>query len=145
MPNFGKYAILGPTVYTFKKEPDWHWKIKPPAIEEEIAISRFINTGSVTQKIDGIQKEQVRTTVEIAVEEVSLLFAGTNIPADVEKPVSEGGAPFVAADAEIYDVKEAVKRLPPDMLYEIWGQIGEVVPGWGPYNSSPKNSKTAQE
>jgi hypothetical protein len=116
-------------VHQLEKEPGWSWTIKPPTANEDVEMARFMNSGRVTAGPDGISREVVRTDIEVAIMEVVLTFGGTTIPADPGNP--EGG-PVLAPDASKADVEGVVRAMPTELLKELWGAVGEAVPGWGP-------------
>lgn len=123
--TFGNYAIVSEAKHYFEKEPDWYWEFKPPTAKEDLAISKYIKGGSVTTSHEGVTRNDVRTTEEIAIEELSLTFASTNIPNDE-------GTPVLKAGANPAQVKKCVEGMPPEMYKELWSALGEHVPGWGP-------------
>ena len=123
---FEQYAVLDPVVHTFKKIPDWNWKIKPPTTKEEISLSRYLMGGSFVM-VDGQNVPVPHTSIEIAVFEISLLFGGTNIPKGENDPT-----PVLADNATQAEVSGFVGALPPAVTLEIWGALGKAVPGWGP-------------
>lgn len=134
MKNFGKYAIVEPLRYHFHEEPSWWWQIRPPSAGDELALTRYINQGRLTRTEDGNIEEVIPTWIEIIFHEVALLFAGTNIPADPEEPLADGGKPFIKEDAEVSVISERLGEMPWEMIAEIADAIAEFVPGWGPKN-----------
>ena len=129
--NFGQYAILDSITHTFKKEPNWWWKIKPVTAEMELHISKFMAC------VDE-DKPRVRAPMEVAFRECALTFGGTNIPADPEKPVEDGGEPVVKPEYSIEQIEYTIGLMPSDMLMEIWAAVGQSYPYWGPVNPNAK-------
>jgi len=130
--NFGKYAIIDPVVFHFEKEPDWWWKINPPTAGDELAMSKFMFVGRAITGPDGVRREYPATVEEVAFREIALTFGGTNIPMDDNKPVEQGGEPFIKVGTSVEDIEYALAKMPTDMIFEIWTAIGNAVPGWGP-------------
>lgn len=128
--DFGKYAVINDVAYRLEKEPDWFWEFKPPTAEEEIILNRFTAGGSVVTNLKGIER-QVRSTPEIALQELALTFGETNIPKDPEKPVSEGGEPILKPGMTLEAKKAIINTFPSAMFYELWRALGEACPGWG--------------
>lgn len=132
MSKFGKYAIVDPVRHNFKEEPELWWAIRPPTVKEEIAMSKFLMNNRIVIGPDGSRREQPPTSIEVAAMEVVLTFAGTNIPADVDKPVAAGGDPAINAQDHAAKVEAFIFDMPREMLMELWYKVGEVVPTWGP-------------
>ena len=139
--KFGKYAIIDNVVHTFEKEPDWTWTIKPPTSGDELAMSKFLNTGRVETGIDGVRREYPATSMEVAHQEIALTFGGTTIPLDDDKPVAQGGEPILKIGASTEAIKAVVRQMPNEMVLEIWNAIADAVPGWGPYRPKVKKSE----
>lgn len=131
MTNFGKYAIAGGLTHNFEQEPGWWWKILPVTSGMELEMSIFLNHNRIFSNREG-RKEQPPTNMEIAFREVALTFGGTNIPADPEKPVEEGGPAYVTVGEPVEDIERALRAMPRDMFMEIWRAVGEAYPYWGP-------------
>ena len=129
--NFGKYAIAGELNHTFEMEPDWWWKIKPITSGIELEMSIFLNHNRIVSTREG-RKEQPPTNMEIAFREVALSFGGTNIPADGNQPVQDGGTAFITPDQSVEEIEKALRAMPRDMFMEIWKAVGEAYPYWGP-------------
>ena len=100
--KFGKYAILDEITHKFEQEPNWWWKIKPPTSGDELNMSKFFVQERVVKGVDGTVKEYPPTSLEIAYREIALTFGGTNIPADIEKPVEEGGKPVLKKSLHLF-------------------------------------------
>lgn len=111
--NFGKYAILSKSRHTFEKESEWYWDFRPVSSGDELELLRFLS-----------QNENA-TWIEIAWKELSLSFGGTNIP-------GEDGKPILGEKATPEQVYEVVKKMPMEMVVELWKALGEVHPLWGP-------------
>ena len=136
--HFGSYAIISNVKHHFEHEPEWYWEIKPPTVTEDLIMANFMYGGPVTEMRDGLRHDDgVPTALGIAMKEVSLLFAGTSIPADPKKPVKDGGEPILKADDPPSRIEQVVKTMPTPMLMEIWKKIGESMPtlSWGPAQS----------
>ena len=129
--NFGQYAILDGVTHNFEKEPSWWWKIKPVTSEMELAMSKFM--ACVDEP-----KNRMRAPMEIAFHEIALTFGGTNIPANPEKKVEDGGEPVVKVGMSTEEIEGIVGLMPPEMLMEIWGAVGRSYPYWGPANPNAK-------
>ena len=130
---FGKYAIIGNIRRNFRDEPDLWWEIKPPTTGDELMLTRYINTGKVEYSLDGgVSNEGSPSWLDILFYEVALLFGGTNIPADADSPISEGGKPFIESGSEMAVIEERLRLLPMEMFAEVADMIAECVPGWGP-------------
>jgi len=125
MTNFGKYGILGDTVYNFDQEPDWYWKIAPITSGHELEMAKFLASVKHITLPDGSRQEQFPTAMEVAMREVSLSFAGTNIP-------DEEGNPIIPDGASIEVVEEKLKLFPSELFMEIWTAVGQSYPRWGP-------------
>lgn len=133
--SFGKYAITAPITHNFKLEPDWWWKIKPPTSGDELEMTKFYSHNRVLTGPDGVRREYFPTNVEIAHREIALTFGGTNIPKD-----EKDGDPILAPDAKIEAVEAVLRKMPQEMVMEIWEAIGEHVPGWGPMRPKGRSS-----
>ena len=129
--KFGKYAIADDVTHHFEKEEQWYWKVRAVTTGMELDMSKFLNHRRLISTPEG-RAELPPTSMEIAFREVALTFGGTNIPQDMNKPVEDGGAPFVKEDASVDEVEAALARIPRDMFYEIWAAVGEAYPYWGP-------------
>ncbi len=148
--DFGKYAIIDETEHHFEKEPGWYWKIKPPTSGDELAMSKFLVQNRVEVDASGTRREYPPTYTEIAYREIALCFGGTNIPAGGKKgkPVEEGGDPLLKENARVEQIEATLRKMPHEMVMEIWGAIADAVPGWGPQrpksSSSPIPSDTGE-
>ncbi len=127
--KFGQYAILQPVVHFFEKEPSWNWSIKPVTTFEEMALQQFLATERVMVFPDGSRIGRPATNIEVAVREIALSFAGTNITNADDELILE-------PSASVDEVEAVLKTMPHDMVMEIWKAVKEAVPGWGP--SMPK-------
>jgi hypothetical protein len=136
MPNFGKYAVMDPVTHYFEQEPDWFWKIKPVAGEEELSMTKFLAHRRVLTTIEGTV-EMPPTWMEVCLREIALSFGGTNIPAG-ETPIEKGGEALLADDATVEQIETALKAFPRSMLMEVWRAVGEAYPYWGPSNPNAR-------
>lgn len=140
---FGKYAVIDAVTHNFEQEPDLWWKINPPTSGDELAISKYLVSGRVVTDADGERREYPPTSTEIMHREVALLFGGTNIPLDPDKPVAEGGAPYIDAKMAVEIIEAKIRDMPHKMVIEIWEAIADAVPGWGPMR--PKGRKSSKD
>lgn len=140
--KFGKYAICDTITHTLEKEPLWFWKIDPPTSGDELAMSRFLIQNRIEMGPDGVRRELPPTNTEICHREIALTFAGTNIPADMDAPVEDGGEPLVKDKATIEMIEASLRQMPHLLVLEIWDALGEAVIGWGP--ARPKAKTTSQ-
>jgi len=124
--NFGSYAVIDEVAHPLEKEPSWTWTVKPITTKEELAISRFLQSGPITASSDGLTRTDVRTNIEIAMEEIALTFGGTTIPGPDKK------TPVLAADASLDDIRALLKTMPIPLLDEIWAFVGVSNLKWGP-------------
>ena len=129
--QFGKYAIADDITHHFKEEPKWYWKVKAVTTGMELSMSKFLNHRRLISTPEG-RAELPPTSMEIAFREVALTFGGTNIPQDPNKPIEDGGAPFIKEDATVEEIEAAIAKLPRAMFTEIWEAVGEAYPYWGP-------------
>jgi len=134
--NFGKYAILTSTRYTFEKEPTWYWEIKPVSSGMELERSKFLLHNRVVVDASGNRRELPPTWLEIAHREIALTFGGTNIPVE-DKPVEDGGKPLVEAGTSTAEIEKVLRGMPQEMVWEIWTAVGQSYPEWGPANPNP--------
>jgi hypothetical protein len=132
--NFGKYAILGAITHYFEDEPTWYWKIQPPNSGVELKMAQFLQEYRLTRP-DG--SRELLTDIAIAHQEIALLFAGSNIPVDISKPVEDGGEALLKPGASIEDIKIVLSEMPQIMVFEIWMAIAEGNFGWGPTLRKP--------
>ena len=110
---FDKYAVIEPYKHTFEKEPEFYWLIKPPTIKEEIALSRFYQEGRV-RMFDAQRVVYPWSNIEIAIRQLALLFAGTNITKD-------GSEELVLTDkADLNAVEKYLGSLPTPAVQELW-------------------------
>ncbi len=132
---FGKYAIIENVRFYFADEPKLWWDIKPPTTGDELALTRFLTTGKAVYGLDGsVQTEGGPSWLDILIFEIALLFGGTNIPADPDKPLEDGGQPFITTKDNVDEIQAKLSRFPLDMITEIANKVAEHVPGWGPKN-----------
>ena len=129
--SFGKYGFIGETKHEFEKEPTWYWLIKSVTAGMELENSKFLAHRRLVMGPEG-RTELPPTAMEVAFEEIALTFAGTNIPADEEKPVADGGDPIIKVGAPAEDIKATLAKFPREILMEIWRAIGASYPFWGP-------------
>ena len=132
MSKFGKYAIVDEVVHHFEKEPDWWWKINPPTSGDVLNRSKFMFQGRVVTQADGTTREYPPTSIEVAHHEIALTFGGTNMPELPDKPVEDGGAPYITKDLGVDAIEHFLSLMPFDMVMEIWRAVGDACPGWGP-------------
>jgi hypothetical protein len=132
--DFGSYAIIDDVEHHFEKEVDWTWKITPPTSGDELAMSKFLVQTRVEVDSSGTRREFPPTYTEIAYREIALCFGGTTIPKGGKKgkSVAEGGDPILPDNAKIDLIEATLRKMPHEMVMEIWGAIAEAVPGWGP-------------
>ncbi|HZW04633.1 MAG TPA: hypothetical protein VFF68_11945 [Anaerolineaceae bacterium] len=130
--SFGKYAIVDPVTHHFEREPAWWWKIKPPTSGDELNLSRFTFQNRLVTGPDGVRREYPPTNTEIMHREVALTFGGTNLPADIDAPVEEGGEPVLKVGLAVEQIEATLREMPHEMVLEIWAAVGQAVPGWGP-------------
>jgi hypothetical protein len=123
--NYGNYAVLENVEHTFEKEPDWTWSIKPVTMQAELDMAKFTSRDRFVVFPDGARAARPITTQEIALHEIALTFASTNIPGDDEKPILVPGA-------SVEEIESVLCTMPPDMVKEIWKAVGEACPPWGP-------------
>lgn len=138
--TFGKYAIIDPVKYQFKQEPDWYWLIKAPTPADELAVSRILMTDRSRTSPDGTREVLMPMTLEVALREIAVTFAGTNIPTSETDPT-----PILNKNATWMDVEEVLKEMPREMVSELWIAIGTAVPGWGPSKQKPSPAKSVDQ
>jgi hypothetical protein len=139
---FGSYAIIEPVRHCFADEPDLWWDIKPPTAGDELSLSTYMSKGKSTYRPDGgLETEDSPAWLDILFYQIALLFGGTNIPADPDKPVSDGGKPYIANKATMDEILNKLRRMPMEMISEIADAISESVPGWGPKNPLSRAKK----
>lgn len=122
--NFGKYALIDNPEYRFEKEPDLYWRFRPATSADEMHMVRFYETNR--RKVETTEGETFLGPHWMTVmwEELSLLFAGTNVDEIAEN----------ASKEEVYAL---LQRMPPAMVEELWIGLGEAVVGWGPRAAAP--------
>jgi hypothetical protein len=128
--KFGQYAILQPVEHRFEREPDWYWKIKPVTTGDEVALSQFLSAERTAILPDGSRTVKRIANIEIALREIALTFAGTNITDESGKLILEQGA-------TIEQIEAALRTMPNEMVNELWTAVGDAIPTWGPVK--PKN------
>src|SRR5690348_4144176 len=84
--TFGSYAIIDPLKYAFKREPEWYWLIKAPTAADELAVARILSTQRTRVELDGTRTDLLPLTLEVAIREIAVTFAGTNIPTSETDP-----------------------------------------------------------
>ena len=132
---FGSYAIIDAVRHYFKDEPEYWWDINPPTTADELALTRYMNTGKATIRPDGgMETEGAPSWLDILLYEIALLFGGTNIPADPESPVEDGGEPVISTKAKTETIQRKLGEFPMEMIAEIGDAMADAVPGWGPKN-----------
>jgi hypothetical protein len=140
---FGSYAMIENIRFDFVDEPEYWWEIKPPTAGDELALTRYMSTGkAIFHPEGGMETEGGPSWLDILFFQIALLFGGTNIPVDPDKPVSDGGKPFISEKSTTSVNEERIKKMPMEMVSEIADKIAEHVPGWGPKNPlSRENQK----
>lgn len=139
---FGSYAILKNVRHVFENEKGLWWDIRPPSAGDELSLTIFMSKGKATYRADGgLETEDAPSWLDILFYQIALLFAGTNIPLDPEKSVSDGGKPFIAPKASVSEIQDSLKKMPMDMVSEIANAIAEAIPGWGPKNPLSRTKK----
>ena len=123
--SFGDYAIIGPHEYQFKKMPDVTWTIKPVTSGAEVARSKFLMYNRIAETIDGVRYEQPPTALEIAHREIALLYGGTTLKLS-------NGKPAIRENPSTVEIEGLLAKMPPEMVQEIWIEIGRLYPKWGP-------------
>jgi len=136
--NFGQYAIIDPVKHVFEKEPTWYWLINPPTAKDELAVSRVLAQDRTRVEVDGTRTSMFVTTLEVAMREVAVTFGGTNIPTSETDP-----KPILKDNATVEQIEDVLKDMPRAMLLELWGAVGDAVPGWGP--ALPKKGEPKPE
>jgi hypothetical protein len=124
--NFGKYAVLDNLVYQFEKEPDWHWTFRPVSTADMLAYQRFHAQFS--------ERERVPEWTEIAIEEIALSSASTDIP---DTNLGKGGT--------VDDFRKLLLEMPPAMVGELWSYVGEVTPFMGPPRPPSQDQEQTEE
>lgn len=125
--DFGKYAITTPIEYHFEQEPDWYWRIRPVTMGDEIEMNQWMVSAATRETDDDGKSYTVPPHwITIAMREIAVTFAGTNL--------EEDGKPILKDDATIEQVTKALEKLPKAMFMEIWKAVGESYPSWGPAN-----------
>ena len=144
---YGSYAILENIRFSFVDEPEYWWEITPPTAGDELALTRFMNTGKAIYNPDGgMETEGSPSWLDVLIYEIALLFGGTNIPADPDQSVSGTGKPFISPKSSLSTIEAGLQTMPMDMVAEIADQIAKHVPGWGPKNPLSRMGKEeAQE
>lgn len=123
--NFGEYAIIGPHEYQFKKMPGATWTIKPVTSGAEVARSKFLMYNRIAETLDGVRYEQPPTALEIAHREIALLYGGTTLALN-------NGKPALRENPSTTEIEALLAKMPPEMVQEIWVEIGRLYPKWGP-------------
>lgn len=129
--NFGKYAILENARHDLEEEPDLHVDFRPPTAVDEVAIQKFLGGGPVTAGPAGVTRGNMKSSPEIAIEELALLIESSNIVDDDDKELISKDMPFEAR-------KKVIQGFPSPLLWELWRALGVRVPGWGMHISDPK-------
>ncbi|MCB2146595.1 MAG: hypothetical protein KQI81_08980 [Deltaproteobacteria bacterium] len=127
---FAKYAVLDEVVHRIKEDDNYYWKIKPATSGDDLARQKFMYQERV-RYVGTEAREFPLTSREIAHRELAITFAGTNIPADVNIPVEDGGLPLISVDDSIEERERKIGEMPPNLVDELWYALGESVPGWG--------------
>lgn len=132
--DFGEYSILGSVKIHFSKAPHWWWKIHPVTAGDELEITNFIQKNRHVMGDDGKLHYQPPSSMEIAHMEIALLFDGTNIPEEKDKPVEDGGKPLLEVGDSIDKILDVLRHMPQSMIMEIWEAIAKANPDgrWGP-------------
>ena len=134
--NFGKYAIVDPVKHVFEQEPDWYWLIKPVTAAAELAVARILSTDKTRVEADGTRVSMMPTSLEIAIKEIAVTFAGTNIPTSETDPT-----PILKESATLTEIETIVGQMPRTMVLELWKAVGEACPGWGSWKAKQQGDK----
>lgn len=139
---FGSYAVIENIRFNFADEPELWWEIRPPTTGDELALTRFLTSGRAIYGADGgIETEGGPSWLDILIFEIALLFGGTNIPVEQDKPLKDGGKPFLTTDESRDVVQARLSSMPLEMITEIADKLAEHVPGWGPKNPLSRTEK----
>lgn len=136
--DFGAYAIVDDYEYHFKKMPEATWLIKPVTSGHELQRSRFMMHNRIVEDASGTRYELPPTAVEIRNREVALLSGGTNLKTRAGKPVLREGA-------SVSEVEAVLAKMPPEMVNELWCEVGRLYPKWGPTDPNIWTEETAAE
>lgn len=134
--KFGSYAVFDNSRFSFEKEPDLWWEFKPITAGDELSITKFIQRG---QESTNTADEKVlipHTNQAIAMREVALSFAATNIP---KKEGSDD--PVLKPGSSVEQVESVLKEMPHEMFLEIWKALGKAYPFWGPAKAKEENTE----
>ncbi len=135
MTKYGSYAFISPVVYHFEREPEFTWTIKPITSGDELALSQFLSGDRIVLLPGGARVSHPAVNLEVAHREIALSFAGTNILGDDDKPI-------LVAGATPEEIEAVLKKMPHEMVLELWVAVGDAVPSWGPVKQvDPKNPK----
>jgi len=133
------YSIIDSTKHYLEKNPDFYWEILPATALHEMAMQKFLLQNRALITPDGVKREYPPTVIEVALREIALVFGETNIPADPEKPVAEGGEPILPKGASVEKIEALLMQFPTDLIDELWFAITKANPDWG---TCPKKVKS---
>jgi hypothetical protein len=132
MSRFGKYAVIEGIQYPLEREPSLWWGIRAPTAADELTMARYIAANRFEKnRFDDIVEIDM-SNMEIAIQEIAILFDGTNIPWDPKEPVEKGGKPLVRREDGIDAIKTVISIMPADLVTELWIALRRASPSWGP-------------
>jgi hypothetical protein len=139
--KFGQYAVIQPVTYNFEKEPEWHWKFKPPTAKDELELQRFLFQKRSRTTPDGMREQLPATSMEVVFRQLALTFGGTNIPkyVEVKGEWQETEKPILKEDDSVEEIEKVLGEMPAELIQELWNALGEHVPNWGPVKEDPKD------
>jgi hypothetical protein len=133
------YSIIDSTKHILEKNPEYYWEILPATAQHEMAMQKFLLQNRTVITPDGVKRDYPPTVIEVALREISLVFGGTNIPADPEKPVEDGGEPILKMGDPLEKIEKVLTQFPTNLIDELWFAITAANPEWG---TCPKKVKS---
>ncbi len=151
--QFGNYGSTGVVTHHFQKEPEWVWLIKTADWGSELERDKlFVGYEVVTDKEGSVHRKVTLSTAALIGEEIWLTFAGTNIPASVNKDLTSA-AELKPGAKNLYIPHGVTQKqfmlllagLWPPMVEEIHRAVMEVNPHWMPGFLAPSTAATSND
>lgn len=125
---FGKYGGVDAKTFTFEKESDWTWTVRPARWKDEAERDHRLFTGYDVRRIGDVEIRNIELgTSDVINLEVFLTFEESNIP-DPDSPEK----PFLTKDMTEPEFMKRLGTLPTEMVKEIYGFVIEMNPQWAP-------------
>ncbi len=113
----------------------YRWIINAPTFGDEKSLSGWLMNAKNT------------TVYDIATQELTLTFGGTNFPhpdSPTDDPNDPDFKPALYADATPEQIRNYLDSIPSGVVMAMWTKLREVAPNWGPeFQRSDRQERSA--